>query len=134
MDSDAYLSREEYERSEDARRSALERLEELELGQTPTPLWRRLFREALCEGGECRDIVERHVLPKLNQTDVKFFYDVNAETRALIKSSSRERELEKVQSERNVIDIVFRVCVGESIVMADLVGQNGLLRESRSNE
>jgi len=57
-------------------------------------LW-RLFREASCGGGECRDIVEKHVLPKLNQTDVKFFYDVNTETRALIKSSSRKRELEK---------------------------------------
>jgi len=83
----------------------LERLEELELGQTPTPLWRRLFREALCEGGECRDIVERHVLPKLNQTDVKFFYDVNTETRALIKSSSRERELEKAFRVREMSSI-----------------------------
>ena len=88
MDSNAYMSREEYERLEDAR-SALKRLEELELELEwkATPLW-RLFREALCEGGECRDIVEKHVLPKLNQTDVKFFYDVNTETRALIKRAA----------------------------------------------
>ena len=94
MDSNfEYMSREEYERLEDAR-CALKRLEELELELEwkPTPLW-RLFREASCEGGECRDIVERHVLPKLNQTDVKFFYDVNTETRALIKRTSREGEL-----------------------------------------
>jgi hypothetical protein len=104
MDSDAYLSREECERLEDAR-SALKRLEELELEWKPTPLWRRLFREALCEGGECRDIVERHVLPKLNQTDVKFLYDVNSETRALIKRSSREGELEKAFRVREMSSI-----------------------------
>ena len=104
MDSDAYLSREECERLEDAR-SALKRLEELELEWKPTPLWRRLFREALCEGGECRDIVERHVLPKLNQTDVKFLYDVNSETRALITRSCRKRELEKAFRVREMSSI-----------------------------
>jgi hypothetical protein len=50
----------------------------------PELLW-RLFREGLMEGGECRDIVEKHILPRLNGTDIKFLYDVNSETRALIK-------------------------------------------------
>jgi len=92
------MTREEYERLEDARRvvEELERarrtIEEFE-GRT-TPLW-RLFREALGEGEECKDIVEKLVLPKLSTTDVKFFDDVSTETRAVIKRSSRTDELEK---------------------------------------
>ena len=39
----------------------------------PLPLW-RLFREALLSGGACRDIVEKHVMCKLNGTDLKFLY------------------------------------------------------------
>ena len=67
----------------------------LELERKPTMLW-RLFREtALLDGGECRDIVEEHILPKLNATDVKFLYGVNTETRKLIKRSSRKGELKK---------------------------------------
>jgi len=58
----------------------------------PEPLW-RLFREGLMEGGECRDIVEKHILPRLNQTDVKFLFEVNTETRALVKRSSRKDDL-----------------------------------------
>ena len=101
-------------RLEDAK-SALKKLEELvlELEWKPTPLW-RLFREASCGGGECRDIVEKHVLPKLNQTDVKFFYDVNAETRALIKRASRKRELEKA----------FRVSEMSSISTLEFAWEN----------
>jgi hypothetical protein len=49
-------------------------------------LWR------LFNGGECRDIVEEHILPKLNRTDVKFLFGVNTETRKLIKRSSRKGE------------------------------------------
>ena len=41
------------------------------------------------------DICFKHILPKLNQTDIKFLYDVNTETRALIKRSSRRLELKK---------------------------------------
>jgi hypothetical protein len=33
------------------------------------------------------------VLPRLNPTDLKFLYEVNKETRALVKRSSRKREL-----------------------------------------
>ena len=58
-------------------------------------LW-RLFRNAgAFSGGVCRDVVERHVLPRLNSNDVKFLHGVNTETRALIKRSSRKGELKK---------------------------------------
>ena len=41
------------------------------------------------------DICFKHILPRLNQTDVKFLYDVNSETRALIKRSSRASDLKE---------------------------------------
>ena len=41
------------------------------------------------------DICFKHVLPRLNPTDLKFLYGVNTETRALVKRSSRKGELEK---------------------------------------
>ena len=49
-------------------------------------LW-RLFRHAGDLGGACRDVVEKHVLPRLKATDLKFLYEVNTETRKLIKRS-----------------------------------------------
>jgi hypothetical protein len=64
------------------------------LENKPLPLW-RLFREALLNGGACRDIVEKHVMCKLNGTDLKFFYEVNTETRKLVKRSSRADDLEE---------------------------------------
>ena len=64
------------------------------LENKPLPLW-RLFREALLNGGACRDIVEKHVMCKLNGTDLKFFYEVNSETRKLIKRSSRAGDLKE---------------------------------------
>ena len=41
------------------------------------------------------DICFQHILPRLNQTDLKFLYDVNTETRKLIKRSSRAEDLKK---------------------------------------
>jgi len=41
------------------------------------------------------DICFKHILPRLNATDVKFLYGVNSETRKLIKRSSRAGDLEK---------------------------------------
>ena len=41
------------------------------------------------------DICFKHILPRLNGTDVKFLFGVNSETRALIKRSSRKSELKK---------------------------------------
>ena len=84
MSSESCMTGEEHERLERARSTFSE------LEGKAAPLWRS-FRKALCEGGECRDIVEKHVMSKLNGTDIKFFYEVNAETRALIKRSSRYR-------------------------------------------
>ena len=41
------------------------------------------------------DICFKHILPRLNATDVKFLYEVNGETRKLIKRSSRAGDLKK---------------------------------------
>jgi len=57
-------------------------------------LW-RLFRNAGDFGGVCRDVVEKHVLPRLNSNDVKFLHGVNTETRKLVKRSSRADDLKK---------------------------------------
>ena len=84
-------SREEYSTEEEHERlrNALALLE-----SKPLHLW-RLFREASLNGGACRDIVEKHVMCKLNGTDLKFLYDVNSETRKLIKRSSRKEDLKE---------------------------------------
>ena len=44
---------------------------------------------------KCDDICFTHIFPRLNQTDLKFLYGVNTETRKLVKRSSRKRELKK---------------------------------------
>ena len=41
------------------------------------------------------DVSFKHILPKLNSNDVKFLYEVNGETRKLMKRSSRESDLKK---------------------------------------
>ena len=41
------------------------------------------------------DICFKHILPRLNSNDVKFLYEVNTETRKLVKRSSRKGELKK---------------------------------------
>ena len=41
------------------------------------------------------DICFKHILPRLNSNDVKFLYEVNSETRKLIKRSSRASDLKK---------------------------------------
>ena len=41
------------------------------------------------------DICFKHVLPRLNGTDLKFLYGVNTETRKLIKRSSRKGDLKE---------------------------------------
>ena len=84
--SSEYPTEEERERL----RNALALLE----NKPPLQLW-RLFREASLSGGACRDIVEKHVMCKLSGTDLKFFYEVNTETRELIKRSSRKGELKE---------------------------------------
>jgi hypothetical protein len=44
---------------------------------------------------KCDDICFKHILPRLNSTDVKFLYGVNSETRKLIKRSSRAGNLKE---------------------------------------
>jgi len=39
------------------------------------------------------DICFKHIIPRLNSMDLKFLYEVNSETRKLIKRSSRKEEL-----------------------------------------
>ena len=41
------------------------------------------------------DISFKHIIPRLNATDIKFLYGVNTETRKLVKRSSRKKELKK---------------------------------------
>ena len=41
------------------------------------------------------DICLKHILPRLDLNDVKFLYEVNTETRALIKRSTRANDLER---------------------------------------
>ncbi|CAL6363825.1 unnamed protein product [Bathycoccus prasinos] len=41
------------------------------------------------------DVSFKHILPRLNGTDVKFLYEVNSETRKLVKRSSRAGDLKK---------------------------------------
>ena len=41
------------------------------------------------------DICFKHILPRLNGTDVKFLYGVNSETSKLIKRSSRAKDLKE---------------------------------------
>ena len=44
---------------------------------------------------KCDDICFTHILPRLNATDIKFLYEVNTETRALVKRSSRAGNLKE---------------------------------------
>ena len=41
------------------------------------------------------DICFKHIVPRLNSNDVKFLYEVNTETRKLVKRSSRADDLKK---------------------------------------
>jgi len=41
------------------------------------------------------DICFKHILPRLNSNDVKFLYEVNTETRKLVKRSSRKGDLKE---------------------------------------
>ena len=84
----------DYRTVEDNERLKNARKQIREIKRKPMMLW-RLFREATLNGGACRDIVEKHVMCKLNRADLKFLYEVKTETRKLIKRSSRKGELEE---------------------------------------
>jgi len=51
------------------------------------------------------DICFKHILPRLNATDLKFLYEVNSETRKLIKRSTRESDLKKKFTVREMSSI-----------------------------
>jgi hypothetical protein len=65
---------------------AMTRLRKRKVGQRDS-LWDLIVK--------CDDICFTHILPRLNSNDVKFLYEVNGETRALVKRSTRKGELEK---------------------------------------
>ena len=60
------------------------------------------------------DICFKHILPRLNGTDLKFLYEVNSETRALVKRSSRAGDLKKG----------FKVCEMSSISTLEFAWKN----------
>jgi hypothetical protein len=51
------------------------------------------------------DISFKHIIPRLNRTDVKFLYEVNTETRKLVKRSSRTWELKETFKVREMSSI-----------------------------
>ena len=51
------------------------------------------------------DICFKHILPRLNATDVKFLFGVNTETRKLVKRSSRASDLKKTFKVREMSSI-----------------------------
>ena len=51
------------------------------------------------------DICFQHILPRLNRTDLKFLYEVNTETRKLVKRSSRAGNLREGFKVREVSSI-----------------------------
>jgi hypothetical protein len=51
------------------------------------------------------DISFKHIIPRLNATDVKFLYEVNTETRKLIKRSSRAGDLKEMFKVREMSSI-----------------------------
>jgi len=105
------------------------------LESKPLPLW-RLFGEALLNGGACRDIVEKHVMCKLNGTDLKFFYDVNTETRKLIKRSSRADDLRKrfKVNEMSSISTLEVACEHKSLWPSDWSERNFCSRVAETNK
>ena len=72
------------------------------------------------------DICFKHILPRLNRTDIKFLYGVNTETRKLIKRSSRAKDLKKS----------FKVEEMSSISILEFVWENRSLwpRDWRKDE
>ena len=70
------------------------------------------------------DVCFKHILPRLNATDVKFLYEVNSETRKLIKRSSRAGDLKKKfeVSEMSSISTLEFAWEHKSVVVGILAG------------
>ena len=75
---------------------------------------------------KCDDISFKHILPRLNQTDLKFLYEVNTETRKLIKRSSYNKgELKKGFKVREMSSISTLEVAWEHYPWGKLVRQYG---------
>ena len=70
------------------------------------------------------DICFKHILPRLNRNDIKFLYEVNSETRALIKRPSRKYVLKKK----------FKVKQMSSISTLEIAWENQSFWGDRLNE
>jgi len=77
---------EEHERLRKEKEDLEEEVQRLRESCGALPLWDVIVNND--------DICFKHILPRLNQTDIKFLYDVNTETRAMIKRSSRKDDLQ----------------------------------------
>ena len=83
---------------------------------SPSSLWEVIVK--------CDDICFTHILPRLNRTDLKFLYEVNTETRKLVKRSSRKRELKKT----------FKIEEMSSISTLEVAWEHKSLWRSRWNQ
>jgi len=70
------------------------------------------------------DVCFEYILPRLSGIDIKFLYEVNTETRALIKRSSRKDELKKA----------FKVSEMSSISTLEVAWENQSFWGDRLNE
>ncbi|CAL6306103.1 unnamed protein product [Bathycoccus prasinos] len=95
---------------------AMTRLRKRKVGQRDSLLWDLIV--------DNDDICFKHILPRLNSNDVKFFYEVNGETRALVKRSTRKGELEKG----------FKVSEMSSILTLEVAWEHKSLWPSRWDE
>ena len=86
---------------------AMTRLRKRKVGQRDSLLWDLIV--------DNDDICFKHILPRLNSTDVKFLHGVNArDEKALVKRSSRAKELKKGFDVREMSSSIdFGSCVGE---------------------
>ena len=81
------------------------------------------------------DICFKHILPRLNRTDLKFLYEVNTETRKLIKRSSRAGDLKKKLKVREMSSISTLEVAWENKSLWPSAGRrNRFLHRSCSNE
>ena len=77
------------------------------------------------------DISFKHVLPRLNSTDLKFLHLVNGETRKLIKRSSRKKELKERFKVNEMSSISTLEVAWEHYPWGKLVRQYGPRRDER---
>ena len=75
------------------------------------------------------DICFKHILPRLNGTDLKFLHGVNSETRKLIKRSSRKKELKERFKVNEMSSISTLEVAWEQYPWGKLVRQYGPRRD-----